>query len=128
MKSIIIFILFIFNTNVICAAEFLIYLETAYKNNPSLNAERENYKAIKENINISRSEFLPSVSISGSQSSSQNSNRTNQLGAALPDTNNTSEVKSFSVDQKIFQGFQGYNSIKKSKLESEQAEIGRAHV
>jgi outer membrane protein len=121
MKSIIIFILFIFNTNVICAAEFLIYLENAYKNNPSLNAERENYKAIKENINISVSEFLPSVSISGSQNSQQNTNRTNQTGIALPNTSNTSETHTVSVDQKIFQGFQGYNSIKKSKLESEQA-------
>jgi outer membrane protein len=123
MKFIFIFIFFIFNANVVSTAEFLTYLESAYKNNPTLNAERENYKAIKENINISRSEFLPSVSISGSQSSSQNSNRTNQSGAALPDTENTSEVKSFSVDQKIFQGFQGYNSIKRSKLESEQAAL-----
>ena len=123
MKSIIIFILFIFNTNVICAAEFLIYLENAYKNNPSLNAERENYKAIKENINISRSEFLPSISISGNQTSTQNSNRTDKAGVTLPDTNNETITKSFSVDQKIFQGFQGYNSIKKSKLESDHAAL-----
>ena len=73
MKFFIIFILFLFNINVIFAAEFLTYLENAYKNNPTLNAERENYKAIKENINISRSEFLPSISISGSQTSTQNS-------------------------------------------------------
>jgi len=123
MKIIIIFIFFIFSTNIIFAAEFLSYLENAYKNNPTLNAERENYKAIKENINISRSEFLPSVSISGSQSSQQNSNRTNQAGTTLPNTSNTSETQSVSVDQKIFQGFHGYNSIEKSKLESEQAAL-----
>ena len=121
MKFFIIFILFLFNINVIFAAEFLTYLENAYKNNPTLNAERENYKATKENINISRSEFLPSVSISETKSSQQTSNRTNQVGAALPDTNNDTTTQSVSVDQKIFQGFQGYNSIKKSKLESEQA-------
>jgi hypothetical protein len=45
MKLIIIFTLLIFKTNVIFAAEFLTYLESAYKNNPTLNAERENYKA-----------------------------------------------------------------------------------
>ena len=123
MKYIIVIILTIFNTNILSAAEFLTYLENAYKNNPVLNASRENYKAVKENINISRSEFLPSVSVSGSQSSNQNSNRTNHAGVILPDSSNTSETESVSIDQKIFQGFQGYNSIKKSKLESEQAAL-----
>ena len=77
MKFFILIIIFIFNINSVFASEFLLYLENAYKNNPTLNAERENYKAIKENINISRSEFLPSVSITGNQNSQQNSNRTN---------------------------------------------------
>jgi outer membrane protein len=123
MKFVIIFILFTFNANVIFANEFLNYLENAYKNNPTLNAERENYKAIKENINISRSEFLPSISISGSQNSQQNSNRTNQAGGTLPNSSNNSEVQSVLIDQKIFQGFQALNLVKKSKLESEQAAL-----
>ena len=123
MKFIIIFSFFIFNTNALFATEFLTYLESAYKNNPVLNASRENYKAVKENINIARSEFLPSVSILGSQTSQQNSNRTNQAGVALPDSSNTSKIQSVSIDQKIFRGFQGYNSIKKSKLESDQAAL-----
>ena len=123
MKFIILFLLFTLNANVLFAAEFLIYLESAYKNNPALNAERENYKAVQENINISRSEFLPTISVLGSQRSQQNSNRANQFGVALPDTSSDSETQSVSIDQKIFQGFQGYNSIKKSKLESEQAAL-----
>jgi len=123
MKFFIITTIFILSLNSAFATEFLTYLESAYKNNPTLNAERENYKAIKENINISRSEFLPNISITGSQDSQQNSNRTNQLGVVQPDSSNTSETQSVSVDQKIFQGFQGYNSIKRSQLESEQAAI-----
>ena len=123
MKYIIIIFFFVFSSNVLYSAEFLIYLESAHNNNPVLNAERENYKAIKENINISRSEFFPSISILGSQSSKQSSNRTNQLGATLPDTNSETTTQSVSVDQKIFQGFQGYNSIKKSKLESDRAAL-----
>ena len=118
-----IIIIFIFNINSVFASEFLNYLESAYKNNPTLNAERENYKAIKENINISRSEFLPSVSILGSQNNQQNSNRTNPEGASLSNTSNTNESQSVSVDQKIFQGFQGYNLVKKSQLEYKQAAI-----
>ena len=128
MKSIIIFIIFILNFNSVFASEFLTYLESAYKNNPTLNAERENHKAIKENVNISRSEFLPSVSILGSQNSQQNSNRTNQAGATQSDNSNDTETQSVSVNQKIFQGFQGYNSIKKSKLESDQAAINLKNV
>tara|TARA_B110000971_G_scaffold177518_1_gene183221 strand:+ start:974 stop:2275 length:1302 start_codon:yes stop_codon:yes gene_type:complete len=121
MKAIFFFIFIIFTTNALSADELLTYLESAYKNNPTLNAQRENYKAVKENVNISRSEFLPSVSVSGSQSSQQNSNRTNRAGTSLSDSSNTSEIQSVSVDQKIFQGFQGYNSIKKSELEVKQA-------
>ena len=41
----------------------------------------------------------------------------------MPDSSNNTETQSISVDQKIFQGFQGYNSIKKSKLQSSQAEL-----
>ena len=123
MKFYIIFIILIFNISTASASEFLIYLESAYKNNPILNAERENYKAIKENINISRGEFLPNVSVSETKSSQQTSNRTNQIGAALPDTSSDTTTQSISVDQKIFQGFQGYNTIKKSRLESEQAAL-----
>jgi|TARA_B110000046_G_C13014803_1_gene408182 outer membrane protein len=128
MKLFIATVIFIFNFNFVFTSEFLTYLESAHKNNPLLNAERENYKAIKQNINISRSEFLPNVSITGSQSSQQNSNRTNQAGVTQPDTSNNSETQSVSVDQKLFQGFQGYNSIKKSQLESEQAAIKLKNV
>jgi len=121
MKFLIIFIILIFKLSIVSASEFLMYLESAYKNNPTLNAERENYKAIKENINISRSEFFPSISVSETKSSQQNSKRTNQIGVVLPDTNRDTSTQSISVDQKIFQGFQGYNSVKRSQLESEQA-------
>jgi len=128
MKFYIILIVFIFNLSTVFASEFLTYLESAYKNNPALNAERENYKAIKENINISKSDFLPSVSISETKSSQQTSSRTNQIGAALPDASKDTTVQSISVDQKIFQGFQSYNSIKKSQLESEQAALKLKNV
>ena len=121
MKYIFFFIVFFFNLNLASASEFLSYLENAYKNNPTLNAERENYKAIKENINISRSDFLPEVTVSETKTSSQTSNRTNQSGASLSDINNDTTTKSISVDQKIFQGFQGINNLEKSKLEFNQA-------
>ena len=42
------------------------YIESAFKNNPKLNSERENLKAIKQNINISRSDMrMPAPASSG---------------------------------------------------------------
>ena len=111
-----------FFTSVLADNNLRFFIESALKNNLELNAERKNKESIKENVNISRSEFLPSLSIAGNQTSSQSTNRTNQSGANLSDTNQDSETKTVSVDQKIFQGFKGYNSLKKSELEFKQAD------
>ncbi len=121
MKFFLIIIIFIFNLNNVFAKDLNFYIKSSLKNNSKLNAERENLKAIKQNINISRSEFLPSISLSGEVNSSQTTKRKNQAGVSLPDANNDIETKTFSVDQKLFQGFQGYNSLKKSELEVSQA-------
>lgn len=124
MKQFLIIIFFLFSFNSVFSSENLIfYLESAYKKNPKLNAERENMKAAKENINISRSEFLPSLSLSGSIDSKESSNRKNQSGSSLSDVSNKTETTSVSVEQKIFQGFEGYNSFKKSQLEVERAKF-----
>ena len=97
------------------------FIEAALKNNLKLNAERKNQKSIKQNINISRSEFLPSISLSGDQSSSQSTSKTDHSGSSLSDSNLDTEKTTVSIDQKIFQGFKGYNSLKKSELEVQQA-------
>ena len=124
MKYIIIVIILSLKSSFLYGEDNLLYfIDSAFKNNPKLNAERNNFKAMKENINISRSEFLPSLTISGSQTSTETFNRTNRSGQNLSDTNINTETKSFSVDQKIFQGFQGYNSLKKSQLELEKAKF-----
>ena len=99
------------------------FIESAFKNNLKLNAERKNQKSIKQNINISRSEFLPSISLSGDQSSSQSTNKKDSSGTNLPDSNLDTETKTITVDQKLFQGFKGYNSLKKSELEVKQADF-----
>ena len=120
------FYITIFSLNInlaFCENNLFFYLDSAYKNNLKLNAERKNLEATKQNINISRSEFLPNISISGSLEDNQSTNRTNQSGSNLPDTNKETQTKSLSIDQKVFQGFEGYNSILKSKLEVQQANL-----
>ena len=124
MKYIIIVIILTFKFTYLFSEDNLIFfVDSAFKNNPKLNAERNNFKAIKENINISRSEFLPNLTVSGSQTSTETYNQTTRAGQNLSDTNINTETKSFSIDQKIFQGFQGYNSLKKSQLELEKAKF-----
>ena len=120
-KLIIFFVIFQFSS-LLADNNALFYVEYALKNNPKLNAERENLKAIKENENISISEFLPSLTISGSQTSTETSNIVDQSGSPSGNTKRNTETKKISVDQKIFQGFQGYNNLKKSRLEFEKAQ------
>ncbi len=122
MKKYLILFLFTLHFSPIKAGnDVLLFVESALQKNPKINAERENLKAIKENENISRSEFLPSLTISGSQSSIENSKIKDHSGTEAADTKRNTETKKISVDQKIFQGFQGYNNFKKSKLEFEKA-------
>ncbi|MDC0938058.1 TolC family protein, partial [Pelagibacteraceae bacterium] len=97
------------------------YIEKALKNNLQLNAERENLSSTKQSKNISRSEFLPTITFSGDQTSSTSTNRKNQSGTNLTDSNLDSESKTFSVEQKIFSGFKGLNTFKKSELETQKA-------
>ena len=122
MIKYLIFLLVIFKFNFLLAENNVIfYVESALQNNPKINAERENLKAIRQNENISRSEFLPSLTISGSQTSTETSNIIDHSGTRSGDTKRNTETKKISVDQKIFQGFQGYNNFKKSRLEFEKA-------
>tara|TARA_X000001036_G_scaffold29728_1_gene24501 strand:- start:52 stop:1347 length:1296 start_codon:yes stop_codon:yes gene_type:complete len=118
-----IILIFFFSNTVIAENHLKFFIDSALKNNLKLNAERKNQKSIKQNINISRSEFLPNISLSGDQSSSQSTNKTNTSGSILPDSSLNTEKTTVSIDQKIFQGFKGYNSLKKSELEVKQADL-----
>ena len=99
------------------------YVKKALENNLQLNAERRNFESVKQSKNISRSEFLPSITLSGDQTSTTSTNRTNQSGVNLPDSNTDSETKKISVEQKIFSGFKGLNTFKKSELETQKANL-----
>ena len=98
MKKIIniIFYLLIFS-NLQAEDNLKFYIEKALKNNLQLNAERKNFASAQQSKNISRSEFLPSITISGSQKSTTSTNQINQNGTSLADTNLDSENKTFSI-------------------------------
>ena len=124
MKKHLIIIFLLFSFSDLYAQESLrYYIQKALENNLQLNAERKNFESSKQSKNISRSEFLPSITLSGDQSSVTSSNRVNQSGVSLSDTNLDTENKKISVDQKIFSGFKGLNTFKKSELETEKANL-----
>jgi len=81
-------------------------LNSAYLNNPKLNAERANMRASIEEKRESVSEFLPSVTISGYVSEQDNIN---------PGDDSTFQPseQSIEVEQKVFQGFSGVSNLRK---------------
>ena len=85
------------------------------RNNILLNAERKSLESSKQTKNISRSEFYPSITITGDQTSTTSTNRTSQSGTSLSDTNLDSESKTISLEQVIFSGFKGINTFEKSE-------------
>ena len=121
MKNILLIVIFCFFSTNISAQDVIKTLSEAFKNNSKLNAERASLKATKQGVNISRGEFLPSVTISGNISSQEDTGRTNQSGESLADLNSTPETRSVLIEQKIFSGFTNYNNLKKSELELEYA-------
>ena len=123
MKKTIIFLnIFLFST--LHAEDNLkFYIDKAIKNNIKLNAERKNLESVKQKKNISRSEFLPNITITGEQNSTTSTNRINQSGSKLSDSNSDTESKTIKVEQKIFSGFKGLNTFKKSELETQKAAL-----
>ena len=88
----------------------------AYNDNPVLNAERENIQVSKEDVKISRSEFLPSVTLSGSKSQENTEKLTDGSGANSSFTDVDPKTQSINIEQKLFQGFAGMASLERSKI------------
>ena len=77
-------------------------LNDTYKNNTQLNAERENINAAEEDINISKADYMPSLSLSGSKSFENTNELTTQSGTdtSIDDVNPLSS--SITLEQKLF--------------------------
>ena len=84
-------------------------LNSAYLNNPKLNAERANMRASREEKRESISEFLPSVTVSGYVREQDNT----KTGGS--ESNFKAAEQSVTVEQKIFQGGSGVANFMKKK-------------
>ena len=76
-------------------------LSTAYKNNPEINAERENLKISQEELKISKSGYKPTLTISGSKSKENTKELTNQSGEDASITDVDPLTTSITIEQKI---------------------------
>ena len=108
-----IFVSLILSTSVV-AETFTEALQKAFKNNSELNAERENLNVSEEDLKVSRSNYLPSVTLSGSKSQVDTNKLTNQSGsdAAISDTDPT--TKSLTITQTLVDFGRGADYEKKT--------------
>lgn len=79
-KTILILFSVLFLNQQVLAVTLFEALTEAYKNNTDLNAERENINISQEDLKISKSSYLPSVTITGSKSQEDTSKLTNRSG------------------------------------------------
>ena len=123
MKLILTTITFFLLCNNLVADDLFQTLSEAFKNNSRLNAQRVSLDASKQDVNISRSDFLQSVTLTEEKATQKDTKRANPSGVSLQDTNSAPETRSVSIEQKIFSGFGNYNNLKKSKLKLEYAKF-----
>ena len=98
--SYIIFISILMNQNVFAITLSEALLE-AFINNPDLNAERENIKVSEEDLKISKGNYLPSITISGSKSQEDTNKLTNRAGNDVTVNDVNPLTKSIIIEQTL---------------------------
>ena len=76
-------------------------LTEAYKNNTDLNAERENINISEEDLRISKGNYLPTVTISGSKSQEDTSKLTNRSGVEQSVNDVDPSTQSIKIEQTL---------------------------
>jgi len=111
---------FVFLLNNANAETFSAALKKAYNDNNELNAERESLNISEQELKISMSSYLPSVTLSGSKSSEDTNKLTNQNGtdATISDVDPT--VQSLTITQTLIDFGRGAE-LSKSKIGIELA-------
>ena len=74
------FISFLFLNNVL-ADTFNAAMKRAFDNNPELNAERENLNISEQELKVSKSSYLPTITLEGSKSQEETDKLTNRDGS-----------------------------------------------
>jgi len=97
------------------AETFTAALKKAYNNNPELNAEREILNISKQELNISKGSYLPTVTLSGSKSEEETEKLTNRDGSNASITNVDPTITSITIEQTLIDFGRGAD-LAKSKI------------
>lgn len=89
------------------AEDIFTAMSSAYKTNPTLQAQRANLRSVDENVAIAKSGFRPTISLNGGYSDSDIHDNSNPLN----DERQTTTV-SAQISQPLFNGMQTVNSVK----------------
>ena len=100
-KAILIIISLIFFVPQVYAITLTEALTQAYKNNPELNAERESIKVSEEDLNISKGDYLPTLTLTGSKSQEDTNKLTNQTGGDSTITDVDPQSTSITIEQTL---------------------------
>ena len=93
-------------------------LSSAYVNNPILSGERARQRATDEYMPIARSNFRPSLSLSGDVESTRTKTRNDST--TVPSTTTTTTEPwgyTVSVNQPIFRGFRSLNEVRSAEAQ-----------
>ena len=96
-KTLIVILFFTHFSHLFAETSLKFYTNKALKNNLQLNAERQNLKMANQEKNISRSEFLPSIKITGKQKSTTSSNKVSQNGSILQEHNTVIAISYLNI-------------------------------
>ena len=126
-----IFFIVTFLTGSVLAETLNAALEKAYKNNPELNAERESINISEQELKVSKSLYLPSITLEGSQSEEDTSKLTNRNGSNASITDVNPSVQSITITQTLIDFGRGAEYAKskigidlaKAKLLKKEQEI-----
>ena len=115
MKKIFILVsLTLLNFSNVSAVTLYDALNQTYKNNIQLNAERENLKASEQDVNISKADYMPSLTLSGSKSQEDTNKLTNRNGTNATITDVDPFTTSIKLEQTLIDFGRGLE-LKKSK-------------
>ena len=91
-------------------------LRQTYQNNLELKAERKNLEVQREVLNISKSNFFPTLTLSGTKSFEDTNKLTNQDGTDASITNTNPMTSSVKLEQTLLDGSERGTKYEKSKL------------
>ena len=100
-KTILILFSVLFLNQQVFAVTLFEALTEAYQNNTDLNAERENINISEEDLKISKGNYLPTVTISGSKSQEDTSKLTNRTGVEQSVNDVDPSTQSIKIEQTL---------------------------